>query len=220
MVLFGYKTKFSSVLRALSAIGIGLVMLFRNDASVLMVKIIAALLFAAGVVSFIHGYARRKDGALPLMGVNAFVDILLGLVIFLNPEFVAGFIVSAVGIVLILFGLLQFVVMVGTVSLVGRGWLFLLLSGIAVMVGVTLLFQPWENTVMGKLAGVALLYYGVTELLSAWRLGRAKKEYEIRFSGSGDVQDQEPETPVFRPSDSISRAKDAEYEKIEVDEQD
>ena len=202
------------MLRALSAIAVGLVMLFRTDASVLMVKVIAALLFAAGVVSFVHGYVRRRDGALPLMSVNAVVDIVLGLVMFLRPDFVAGFIVSAVGVVLILFGVLQFLVMSGTVALVGAGWISLILSGVAVVIGVTLLFQPWENTVMGRLAGIALIYYGLTELLSAYRVGRAKKEYDIRFSRP---QEEAPQEWPSRPDDSILRAKDAEYEKIEDD---
>ena len=99
MILFGYKTKFSSILRALSAIGIGLVMLLRTDASVVVVRIIAVLLVVAGIVSFIHGYVKRKEGALPLMSVNAGVDILLGLVLFFWPGAVAGFIIAAIGVV-------------------------------------------------------------------------------------------------------------------------
>ena len=214
MILFGYKTSFSSVLRALPAIGIGLVMLLRTDATVLVVKIIAVFLFAAGVVSLVHGLVRRKDGALPLMGVNTVVDILLGLVLYFWPGFVAGFIVSAVGVVLILFGLLQFIVMFGTVSLLGAGLLPLLLSGVAVVIGVTLLFQPWENTVMGRLAGIALIYYGVTELLSAHRVSKAKKAYEIRFADKAEEQPAEEKTA--RPAaDGMALAKDVEYEKIE-----
>ena len=212
MILFGYKTTFSSVLRALSAIGIGLVMLIRTDEAVLVVKIIAAFLFVAGIVSFIHGYVRRKDGALPLMSVNAAVDILLGLVLYFWPGFVAGFIVSAVGVVLIIFGVLQFIVMSGTVALLGAGLVPLLLSGIAVAIGVTLLFQPWENTVMSRLAGIALLYYGVTELLSARRVGKAKKEYEIRFAEK--PKEAEEEKPA-RLADGMALAKDVEYEKVD-----
>ena len=211
MIIFGYKTRFSSVLRALSAIGIGLVMLLRTDATEVVVKIIAAFLFAAGVISFIHGWARRKEGALPLMGMNAAVDILLGLVLFFWPTFVAGFIVRAIGVVLILFGVLQFIVMSGTVSVLGTGLLPLLLSGVAVAIGVTLLFQPWENTVMGRLAGIALIYYGVTELLSARRVSRAKKEYDIRFA----EKPKEEEKPFRTTADTLALAKDAEYEKVE-----
>ena len=192
MILFGYKTKFSSILRALSAIGIGLVMLLRTDASVVVVRIIAVLLVVAGIVSFIHGYVKRKEGALPLMSVNAGVDILLGLVLFFWPGAVAGFIIAAIGVVLIIFGILQFVVMSGTVSLLGAGFLPLCLSALAVIGGVTLLMNPWENTVMSRLAGIALIYYGITELLSTHRMVKAKEAYEIQFAEKKEAQQGSP----------------------------
>ncbi len=210
MILFGYKTKFSSILRALSAIGIGLVMLLRTDASVVVVRIIAVLLVVAGIVSFIHGYVKRKEGALPLMSVNAGVDILLGLVLFFWPGAVAGFIIAAIGVVLIIFGILQFVVMSGTVSLLGAGFLPLCLSALAVIGGVTLLMNPWENTVMSRLAGIALIYYGITELLSTHRMVKAKEAYEIQFA-----EKKEAQQPSSAPTDYLETATDVSYEKVE-----
>lgn len=210
MILFGYKTKFSSILRALSAIGIGLVMLFRTDASVVVVRIVAVLLVVAGIVSFIHGYVKRKEGALPLMSVNAGVDILLGLVLFFWPGAVAGFIIAAIGVVLIIFGILQFVVMSGTVSLLGAGFLPLCLSALAVIGGVTLLMNPWENTVMSRLAGIALIYYGITELLSTHRMVKAKEAYEIQFA-----EKKEAQQPTSAPTDYLETATDVSYEKVE-----
>lgn len=210
MIFFGYKTKFSSILRALSAIGIGLVMLLRTDASVVVVRIIAVLLVVAGIVSFIHGYVKRKEGALPLMSVNAGVDILLGLVLFFWPGAVAGFIIAAIGVVLIIFGILQFVVMSGTVSLLGAGFLPLCLSALAVIGGVTLLMNPWENTVMSRLAGIALIYYGITELLSTHRMVKAKEAYEIQFA-----EKKEAQQPSSAPTDYLETATDVSYEKVE-----
>ena len=52
MITFGYNNKFSSILRSLAAIAIGLVMVCATDATTTVVKIIAAFLFAAGIVSF------------------------------------------------------------------------------------------------------------------------------------------------------------------------
>lgn len=75
MITFGYKNKFSGVLRALAAIAIGLVMVCSTEATTNVVKIIAAFLFAAGLVSFAYGLAHKKDGVLNLMVINAGVDI-------------------------------------------------------------------------------------------------------------------------------------------------
>ena len=41
MITFGYKSKFSGILRALAAIGLGLVMILGNDATMTIVRIIA-----------------------------------------------------------------------------------------------------------------------------------------------------------------------------------
>ena len=81
MITFGYNNKFSTALRALAAIGIGLVMVFSTEATVNVVKIIAAFLFAAGMVSLGYGFAHRKSGAMALMSVNAVVDIVIGLLL-------------------------------------------------------------------------------------------------------------------------------------------
>ena len=117
MFTFGYKTSFSSILRALATIGIGLVMIFDNAASVTVVKVVAAFLLASGIVSLVYGFIRNKrDGVLPLMAVNAVVDLILGILLFLNPVWVAGFIVTLIGIVLILFGGIQLLALAGAMS--------------------------------------------------------------------------------------------------------
>ena len=122
MFTFGYKTTLSSILRSLASIGIGLVMIFDNEASETVVKVVAAFLFASGLVSLVYGLIRnKKEGLLPLMAVNAVVDILIGVLLFLNPGWVAGFIITLIGIVLILFGGLQLLALAGTMSLLGTG---------------------------------------------------------------------------------------------------
>ena len=117
MFTFGYKTTLSSILRSLASIGIGLVMIFDNEASETVVKVVAAFLFASGLVSLVYGLIRnKKEGLLPLMAVNAVVDILIGVLLFLNPGWVAGFIITLIGIVLILFGGLQLLALAGTLA--------------------------------------------------------------------------------------------------------
>ena len=134
MFTFGYKTTLSSILRSLASIGIGLVMIFDNEASETVVKVVAAFLFASGLVSLVYGLIRnKKEGLLPLMAVNAVVDILIGVLLFLNPGWVAGFIITLIGIVLILFGGLQLLALAGTMSLLGTGFGTLILSVCAVV---------------------------------------------------------------------------------------
>ena len=112
-ITFGYKSNFNSVLRALVAIAIGLVMIVVNEATITVVQIIAAFLIAAGVVSIIRGIVKRNDGAMPLMLTNAIVDIVFGLLLFFYPQAVANLIVYFIGILLIIFGAIQLLALSG-----------------------------------------------------------------------------------------------------------
>ena len=131
MITFGYKSRFSSILRALAAIAVGLVMVIGNDATTTVVRIIASFLFAAGVVSLVYGYVHRATGALSLMVTNAIVDMVLGLVLFLSPQLVSDMIVFLVGFVLLAFGVIQLIALIGSVRMLGGGFLPLLLPVLA-----------------------------------------------------------------------------------------
>jgi hypothetical protein len=211
MITFGYKTKFSSIVRALAAIGIGLVMVFGSDAPVTVVKIIACFLFASGVVSLFYGISsRRQSGSLQLMSVNAVVDIVLGLLLFLNPTWVAGFIVSLIGIALVIFGGLQLLVLSTMMTLLGTRFTSLLLSIAAIAGGILLVFNPFSVRVMGVIAGCLLILYGISELLSTARVVKAKKEYEIRYADDISAPSQGDAS-----ISSVIDAKEAEFHKAD-----
>lgn len=212
MITFGYNNKFSSILRSLAAIAIGLVMVCATDATTTVVQIIAAFLFAAGIVSFAYGFAHRKSGTFGLMTVNAVVDIVIGLILFLWPPFVAGVIVTIIGIVILAFGVIQILALAGTMSLLGSGGLNILLAFLAVAGGIVLIFNPFSERVMSVLAGVFLIYYGITDLISMRRVSKAKKEYEIHFTETRVDPDSTIDVDVDDDFDGI---KDVDYHKID-----
>lgn len=210
MITFGYNNKFSSILRSLAAIAIGLVMVCATDATTTVVQIIAAFLFAAGIVSFAYGFAHRKSGTFGLMTVNAVVDIVIGLILFLWPGFVAGVIVTIIGIVILAFGVIQILALAGTMSLLGSGGLNILLAFLAIAGGIVLIFNPFSERVMSILAGVFLIYYGITDLISMRRVSKAKKEYEIHFTETR----VDPDTTIDS-DDDFDGIKDVDYHKID-----
>lgn len=212
MITFGYNNKFSSILRSLAAIAIGLVMVCATDATTTVVQIIAAFLFAAGIVSFAYGFANRKSGTFGLMTVNAVVDIVIGLILFLWPGFVAGVIVAIIGIVILVFGVIQILALAGTMSLLGSGGLNILLAFLAVAGGIVLIFNPFSERVMSILAGVFLIYYGITDLISMRRVSEAKKEYEIHFTETRVDPDS---TIDVDADDDFDGIKDVDYHKID-----
>ena len=194
MITFGYKNRFGGLLRALAAIAIGIVMVVsRTDAMVLAVRIIAAFLLASGIVSLLVGYKERQNNRMPLMGVNGFVDILIALLVFMFPQVVANLIVYLIGFALLGFGLFQLIALASANKVMKVGGLAFVMPVLVLLAGAFLLARPtFIGTAVGTVAGVALIVYGVSELLSSWKM---KKAMEVE--------------------DPMADVKDVDYEKVD-----
>ena len=208
MITFGYKNKFGGFLRAIAAIAIGVVMVVsRTDAMVLAVRIIAAFLLASGIVSFLIGYRDRQNGQRPLMGVNGSVDILVALLIFIFPQFVAGLIVYLIGFALLGFGIFQLIALVSANKVMKVGVFGFVMPVLVLLAGAFLLARPaFIGTAIGTVAGIALIVYGVSELLSSWKMKQAMDEYDLKFPQQPQVNKSEEPTSGF---------KDVDYEKVD-----
>jgi len=222
MITLGYKTKFDSITRAIAAFGIGLVMVFGGNAPTLVVKIIAALLIIAGAASLIYALAKKKEnGVYHLLLVNAGLDIVIGLLLFLNPQWLSGIIVYAIGIMLILFGGLQLIAMAGAMNLLGAGFTSLILSVCAVIGGAFLLFNPFTINLMSVIAGCLLIVYAISELISTFKITKAKEEYEIRRASTPSGAGTTVPTPGKIDTSGLGDAKEVDYERVDdPDDQD
>ena len=208
MITFGYRNKFGGFLRAIAAIAIGLVMVIsRTDAMVLAVRIIAAFLLASGIVSFLVGYKDAQSGNRPLMGVNGAVDILVALLIFMFPKFVAGLIVYLIGFALLGFGIFQLIALVSANRVMKVGVVAFVMPVLVLLAGAFLLARPaFIGTAIGTVAGIALIVYGVSELLSSWKMKQAMDEYDIKFPQQAQMDKSE---------EPASGVKDVDYEKVD-----
>ena len=188
MITFGYNSRFKGPIRALTALAIGIVMVVsKTNALNLAVQIIAAFLVASGVVSLLVGYRNRANGTFPLMAVNTVVDILLALVIFIFPGFFANLLVYLIAFALICFGIFQLVSLGSANRILGMGVFAFVLPVLVLVSGFFLLANPsFLGSAVGIVAGVALVIYGVSELLSSWRMRKAIDEYEIKFPKDTD----------------------------------
>lgn len=207
MITFGYKNKFNGPIRALTAIAIGIVMVVsRTNALELAVRIIAAFLLASGLVSLFIGYKNRQNGTMGLMGFNAGVDILLGFLLFLFPGFVAGLMIYIIGFALLGFGIFQLIALFSANRVMPVGGASFILPVIVTFAGFFLILRPsFVGEAVGVIAGVALVIYGVSELLSSWKMKKAIDEYEIKFP---------EERPSPKPEEG-PQVKDVEYEKVD-----
>ena len=144
---------------------------------------------------------------LPLMSFNAIVDVLLGLILFMFPGFVARFIIYLIGFMLLAFGAVQLLALFSAKRVVGMGLGVFILPAVVTLIGGFILFNPFAESVMVMIAGAAMIVYGASELFSSWKMKKAIDEYEIH---------QAPETDT--PSETVnplSEVKDVEYEKVD-----
>ena len=178
MITFGYRNRLNGPLRAAVAIAIGIVMVAsKANALELAVRIIAALLVASGLVSFIYGYIKRQDGAMSLMGFNAVVDLVLGALIFIFPGVVSNLIIYIVGFALLIFGLFQIITLISAIRVLSGGLGAFIMPVLVTLAGGFLLARPaFIGEAIGVVAGISLIMYGVSEFLSSWKMRKAMDE--------------------------------------------
>ena len=212
MITFGFRNKFGGLLRAVVAITLGAVMVsFPATSLVIIVKIVAAFLIASGVVSLIFGIVNRANGGLSLMIPNTVVDIVLGIIVFMFPAEVASIVMLLIGVFLMVFGIFQMSALFSASRVFPMGAWSFVLPALCTVGGALVVFHPFG---LGKfitlVAGIALLVYGVSDLISTWKMRKAMKEYEIRFNESSSASASGSGSPM-------DNVKDVDYEKVGED---
>lgn len=206
MITFGFKNKFGGAVRAIAALVLGALLVISPENSVaLVVKFFACFLIASGLVSLITGIKQRKSGGEDLMYVNSAVDILLGVLVFVFAGFIGHFILFLIGGLLMAFGVFQIVVLFSARRYTTMGTMAFLLPALACIGGAVLLLNPFSQKVMGLIAGIALLVYGASELLSHWKMDKAMDAFNSGYDpdanfaskAQGNVKDVD-----FEPTDN------------------
>ena len=216
MITFGFKNRYSGVVRAAVAILIGFIMVLKPETSLIfLVKVIAAIMIASGAVSLVYGVLNRRNGGLGLLIFNTVVDILIGILLFSFPDEVASFVIILFGIILVVFGLFQIVTMASASRFVPLGFWTFVLPVICTAGGALLLVNPFgAASTLTLVAGIAILVYGISELFASWKMAKAIHEYEIKFPSSGSGSGSGTKSGI-----DYSGAKDAEFEKAGEDNQ-
>lgn len=205
MITFGYNSRFSSPLRALVFVVLGILMIVaKADAMELVVKIFAAFILAAGIVSIFVGFRQKKEGTMPLSFFNALTNVVIAALLFMFSGFVAKFVSYLLGFVLFGFGMFQLSVLMSMRKNVQVSIAAYILPVLVTLAGVVIFFYPeFFGQSLGLIAGIALIVYGASDLMSAFKMKNAKDEVT-----------QTPENPAETPSEPIE-AKEVEYEKVD-----
>ena len=199
MVIFGYKSRVNGPMRALVALAVGIMMvIYPTSALTTVVKIIAALMIASGVVSLVVGLRDKEKGSLPLMSFNALIDLLLAILMFVFAPVIAKFVIYLIGFVLLAFGIVQIIAFLGARRVMAVSFGSFILPIVVTLIGGFRLFNPFAESVMTTIAGSALVLYGVSEFMSSWKMKKVRDfedskvdEQEAQVIESDDQPDEQ-----------------------------
>lgn len=209
MITFGYSSKFSAPLRALLFVALGVLMIVaKADAMEIVVKIIAAFMLAAGIVSVFVGFKQRKDGTMPLSFFNAATNIVIAVLLFAFSDFVAGFVSYLLGLILFGFGLFQIFVLLSMRQQVKLRFAAYMTPLFVTLIGAMIFFSPkFLGQSLGIIAGAALIIYGLSDLISSFRVRSAMEAEEVAPENNPGEQEEESLVPTD--------AKEVDFEKVD-----
>lgn len=204
MITFGYNSKFSSPLRALIFVALGVLLIAtKADAMQMVVKVVAAFILAAGVVSLIVSFRQKKEGTMPLSFFNGLVNVVIAGLLFMFAPFVAKFVSYLLGFVLFGFGMFQITVLLSMRKSVAVSVAAYLLPALVAVAGLVIFFYPgFLGQSLGLIAGIALIVYGASDLISAFKMKSVKTDAE-----PAPKAEDAPVEPI--------EAKEVEYEKVD-----
>ncbi len=158
---------------------------------------------------FFFGYKTKKERI-----IRDVIFVALGVLFLFFPDtwFSAAAMVVGIrvlGAILLGLGVLEVIVLLGAMSLTGVGFLPFLLGVGTILFGFSLLFADGDFKWIKIISGIALLWYGLSDLVSGWKIGRAVDEYEIKRTKEAP---QQPSADEFTVSD-LDSVKEVEFRK-------
>ncbi|MEE4215010.1 MAG: DUF308 domain-containing protein [Bacteroidales bacterium] len=168
------------LLKGLVAIGLSIIV-FMNPANALVAvaTYIGALAIIGGIVLIILSLSRKR-GWWQFTFSQGIIYSLIGLFIVVYPELSAGLLIFLIGLLIVIMGIMQLTAWISLREIMPSPPVNLLTAVISLLVGVLLLFNPFEGAVLATIIiAVYALLYGLTRLYQAWLLITGKDRNNI-----------------------------------------
>lgn len=197
MITIGFKNKTNVFAKAFAALALGCIMLYLSirkvDPFSILTKALALFVMISGVVTLIYSLLKKDEDSRPLLIGSSIFNIVLGILIFVFSGTISSVIFFLLAGLLFLFGLWELIVLV-SLSRYGRtGWLYVL-PVLSILLSVLIISPKVDK---GYICSIALIVFGISELMSAWRVKKARsirdemKEAEAVEVPLSDIKDVE-----------------------------
>lgn len=166
----------SSIITSLILIGLGMLLIFQSEATIISIAyVIGGILIAIGVLAVIK-FVKNTNNELKseLDIVYGIVSVILGIIVIKNPEAIASVIPVIIGISIIISSAtkLQYAF---ELKANGNGlWkTTMVISIISTLCGITLLFNPFKALAyFTKMVGIFIVIYAVLDMISTYTIKR------------------------------------------------
>ena len=184
------ESKVSGIIKALVAIAFGIFLIVtKANAMTMVVQIIAAALLVFGVLPLL---LSLKYPVMQELSEGSFFRILIAVLLLVFADDVGGVLRYIIGGILCVFGISQVLSLIAMPDSAKGGLLPFALPVVLFLLG--LMFFSEEligKDIMGQLAGLAFILYGVSKGLSAWKndkKGSGYRRYDQFEDNSVDEQ--------------------------------
>ena len=223
LITFGYKNNITTIVRAAVALLLGVLLLTVTNADKYIIQLLGIVIIIAGLVCLIPVLTKKDKperggkANLIIASITCGIATLVGLLFVLSPGTVNSLLFTLFAIALILFGALEILVLVSTYSFLKpqsfMGWLPLILAVAAIILAVVF-FTNREN--IKWILALGLIIYGVSELISMFRVSKVEAEYEIRYTKEKEAEKEaKRQIPADKSVIPYDNVKDVDYESVD-----
>ena len=179
-----------SLVRAISSILIGLLLVvWPETAIVYLVIAIGVLFFIPGLISVGTYVARGQKVGIPFPIVSI-GSLLFGLWLMVSPAFFVGILMYVLGIILVFAGISQIINLmnVRTWAQVATG--YFVVPVLILIAGMVVLLNPFATaSIPFIILGISCMVYGITDMLNRFRF---RKKEEQPFTQTMVIEDVTP----------------------------
>ena len=141
-----------------------------GKALITLATYLGILALIAGIIITVRSL-YRKHGAWQMWLTQGVINILIGLLVVAYPKATAGLLIFVIGLWITLFGIIQLVSFMQLRHIQPARSLMLLSTVLSLIVGVMLLFNPFEGAVLATIViGVYAILFAATRFYMAWML--------------------------------------------------
>ena len=176
-----------AMMRCVSAIVVGVLLMVWPEAAILYLVIVVGLVFFLPSLFSLIGYYRKDRQSGMYFPIVSLGSLLFGLWLMVSPAFFVGILMYVLGAVLVFAGITQVVNLLGARSYATVSNGFYVTPVLVLLAGIIVLVNPFAAaTIPFVILGVSSTAYGISELINLYKF-RKKAE-----AGQMMVEDVEP----------------------------